>query len=171
MVLDDAWNRVNRWRVSRKPASALGTGIERIYRRGRKALASARKDGSAEKLHEWRKQEKYLAQAMESFSAADGATKWREHADAVADALGKDHDFVVLQAEISSGYARLSIRRGPREEPAPAMADLVSHRHLDWADVQALALSEGVELVRSDDLITMLMPRLVPSTPLQIAPL
>jgi hypothetical protein len=78
---------------------------------------------------------------------------------------------VLIQAEISSGFARLSIRRGVREEPAPAMADLVSHRHLDWADVQALALAEGVELVRSDDFITMLMPRLVPSTPLQIAPL
>lgn len=78
---------------------------------------------------------------------------------------------VLVQAEISSGFARVTVHRAPRDEPAPAMADLVSHRHLDWADVQALAQSEGVELMRSDDLISMLMPRLVPSTPLQIAPL
>jgi hypothetical protein len=77
----------------------------------------------------------------------------------------------LIQAEISAGYARLSVRRVPREDAiAPVMADLVSFRQLDWADVQALAACEGVELVRSDELITMLLPRLVPSSPLQIAP-
>jgi hypothetical protein len=77
----------------------------------------------------------------------------------------------LIQAEISAGYARLSVRRVPREDTAaPVMADLVSLRQLNWADVQALAVCEGVELLRSDELITMLLPRLVPTSPLQIAP-
>lgn len=77
----------------------------------------------------------------------------------------------LIQAEISSGYARLSVRRQPREDTAASvMADLVSLRQLDWADVQALAACEGVELIRSDEVTTMLLPRLVPSSPLQIAP-
>jgi len=77
----------------------------------------------------------------------------------------------LIQAEIASGYARLSVRRLPREDTAvPVMADLVSFRMLDWSDVQALAACEDVELMRSDELITMLLPRLVPSSPLQIAP-
>lgn len=77
----------------------------------------------------------------------------------------------LIRAEISAGYARLSVRRLPREDVvAPVMADLVSLRQLDWVDVQALAACEGVELVRSDELITMLLPRLVPTSPLQIAP-
>lgn len=78
---------------------------------------------------------------------------------------------ILLQAEISAGFARLSVRRVAGGDPSRVLADLASQRHLDWADVQALAQSEGVELVRSDDLITLLLPRLVPSSPLQLAPL
>jgi CHAD domain-containing protein len=111
-VLDEAWQRAERWRVARKPRSTLRKGIERIYRQGRSALARARSEASAENLHEWRKQVKYLAQAMESFADADAGIKLKERAEAVADALGKDHDLVVLQAEIAKLHSESNARSG-----------------------------------------------------------
>lgn len=111
-TLDEAWRRANRWQVSRKRASTLRKGIERIYRKARKALARSRSEASPENLHEWRKQVKYLAQAMESFSAPHAGAKLRERAESVADALGKDHDLFVLQAEIAKLHADSHARAG-----------------------------------------------------------
>jgi hypothetical protein len=45
------------------------------------------------------------------------------------------------------------------------------YRQLEWADVQALAAAESIELVRSTEQIVMRMPRAVATAPLQIAPL
>lgn len=45
------------------------------------------------------------------------------------------------------------------------------HPGLPWADVQALADMESVGLEVSEDCISMRFPRLVPSTPLLIAPI
>ena len=109
-ALELAWRRAERWRVARKPASTVRKGIERIYRRGREALATARKEPSAENMHEWRKQVKYLGQAMESFTSAD--TKLKARADSVAEALGEDHDLVVLQEEISKLHSDSHARAG-----------------------------------------------------------
>ena len=44
------------------------------------------------------------------------------------------------------------------------------YRQLEWADVQALANAESVELARGSDQIVMRMPRAIATTPLQIAP-
>jgi hypothetical protein len=42
---------------------------------------------------------------------------------------------------------------------------------IDWPDVQALAAAENVELVREATQITMRVPRVVPSSPLRMAPM
>ena len=42
---------------------------------------------------------------------------------------------------------------------------------IDWADVQALAAAEGVELFRTATQITLRLPRAVPSSPLRMAPI
>lgn len=78
---------------------------------------------------------------------------------------------VVLDAETSAGYAVLSLRCEPPQHDGEALPFGVAYRELDWADVQALALAESVELVRSDDRIVMRLPRLIATTPLKIAPL
>src|SRR5687768_7091634 len=62
-ALHAAATRMRRWRVGDADASALRKGLERVYRRGREAFQTARKDSTAENLHEWRKQVKYLEQA------------------------------------------------------------------------------------------------------------
>ena len=92
----------------------------------------------------------------------------------LADAAGQPSD-VVASAEISSGFAVLTIRCTPRPpeegDGLDAIAAEPNYRALDWTDVQALALAEGVELFRTQDQIVMRVPRLVATTPLQIAPI
>ena len=80
----------------------LAEGMRRIYRKGRRALAEARKLRAPETLHEWRKQTKYLLNALETLHGApQGKAKKAvrragKRAKKVADRLGDDHDLNVL---------------------------------------------------------------------------
>ncbi|WBY00636.1 hypothetical protein PE066_14320 [Ramlibacter tataouinensis] len=80
-----------------------------------------------------------------------------------------------VSAELSPGFAVLTVRCAPRSDDGGLMRDAIAsepnYRALEWADVQALALAEGVELFRTQDQIVMRVPRMVATTPLQIAPL
>jgi C4-dicarboxylate-specific signal transduction histidine kinase len=77
---------------------------------------------------------------------------------------------VTIKAEVSSGFAVLTARCDTRESDPEAAPFEVTYRQLDWADVQALALAESVELFRTTDQIVMRMPKAVATTPLQIVP-
>ena len=72
--------------------------LKRIYRKGRKALAAAEAAGTPESLHEWRKQVKYLLNALDSVHGqwSKDAGKLQVRADKVADLLGEYHDLAVL---------------------------------------------------------------------------
>lgn len=91
----------------------------------------------------------------------------------LGDGAGGPSDFVA-SAEVSTGFAVLTVRGVPRPEDDTSELDMLpataSYRALEWADVQALALSEGVELFRTQDQIVMRIPRMVATTPLGIAP-
>jgi hypothetical protein len=93
----------------------------------------------------------------------------------MADGAGSPSQ-LVISADISPGFAVLTIRCSarPQDEDGPApdvIASEPNYRTLDWADVQALAISEGIELFRTQEQIVMRVPRMVATTPLQIAPL
>jgi hypothetical protein len=77
---------------------------------------------------------------------------------------------VLVTAEVSAGFAVLTIRCEAREDEPEAAPFAVTYRELDWSDVQALALAESVELFRTTDQIVMRIPRAVATTPLQIVP-
>lgn len=57
----------------------ISSGLRRIYRKGCKARAGARADPTVERLHEWRKQVKYLLNAIDGLrftgSNGDGVKK------------------------------------------------------------------------------------------------
>lgn len=93
---------------------------------------------------------------------------------ALADGAGTPSDLVV-SGELSPGFAVLTIRCTPKVQEdggAPdAMASEPNYRALDWSDVQALALAENIELFRTQEQIVMRVPRMVATTPLQIAPI
>jgi CHAD domain-containing protein len=100
--LEQASARVDRWHVAERGTANLRRGLEHVYRRGRKALADVKTEASPEKLHEWRKQVKYLRQALYALKPphAQRFAKLIKRSDSVAAALGDDHDLVVLRDRI-----------------------------------------------------------------------
>jgi C4-dicarboxylate-specific signal transduction histidine kinase len=77
---------------------------------------------------------------------------------------------VGVRAEVEGATALITVRISPREDDYEGLPYEPTYRDLDWADVQALASAEGVELERGDDHISLRMPRQVATAPLQIAP-
>lgn len=96
--------RSERWRMQGDDWTIIGDGLARIYRSGRKKLARAKDSRDTERLHDWRKQVKYLwhqLQILEPLRPAKiGAHANRCHK--LADYLGNDHDLAVLRFKIES---------------------------------------------------------------------
>lgn len=116
-ALDRAWRRIDRWRLPRAQPSVVRNGVERIYRRARKALSELDSDCSAANLHEWRKQVKYLGHALESLneheSAPRGLRRLARRMGKLAESLGDDHDLVVLQDRLAGLHSNAShVRNG-----------------------------------------------------------
>jgi hypothetical protein len=77
---------------------------------------------------------------------------------------------VEVKAEVDGSSAQVTVRIRPREDEFEGLPYEPSYRQLDWSDVQALALAEGVDLVRGEDQIALRLPRHLATAPLQIAP-
>jgi CHAD domain-containing protein len=101
-LVRDCRERVQSQPWSVKVESEL-TGLRKIYRKGRETFALAWHARTPEALHEWRKQTKYLQSAAQALRDA-GARHLRkvvERSGDVAEALGHDHDFATLRAEVA----------------------------------------------------------------------
>ncbi len=53
-----------------------------------------------------------------------------------------------VKAEVVNGFAEISVRVKPRTDEVDALPFEPGYRQLEWADVQALASAESVELIR-----------------------
>jgi len=81
----------------------LKPGLERAYREGRRARTRARREGTNEALHEWRKEVKYFLYQLQIIEPA-----WRaperslaRRLDRLADLLGEDHDLAVVRTMVT----------------------------------------------------------------------
>lgn len=99
-ILKEARKRVDDWPLARDSFEGLAGGLERTYRRGRRAFKAALDEPSAEALHEWRKRVKdlwydhtLLRELWPPVMTAAG-----DEAHELSDRLGDDHDLVVLAA-------------------------------------------------------------------------
>jgi CHAD domain-containing protein len=99
-MLKEARTRVDDWPLERDSFDALADGLERTYRRGRRALRAAQEEPTAEALHDWRKRVKdlwyhhtLLRELWPPVMRAAG-----DEAHELSDRLGDDHDIVVLAA-------------------------------------------------------------------------
>jgi CHAD domain-containing protein len=99
-MLEDARKRVDEWPLERDSFDALAGGLERTYRRGRRAFEAARAEPSVEALHEWRKRVKdlwyhhtLLRELWPPVMTAIG-----DEAHELSDLLGDDHDLAMLAA-------------------------------------------------------------------------
>lgn len=91
------------WEIEDEFASIAG-GVERTYRRGREAMAKARKSGEPKDFHEWRKRAKYLwyqIRLLRNTSRSILRPLSRRLHD-VSDALGDAHDLVLMQEQVES---------------------------------------------------------------------
>jgi CHAD domain-containing protein len=94
-----ARQRIVDWTIGPDDWSSVAGGLKRVYKNGRRALGVARSDPTVEKLHEWRKQVKYLWNQLLVL-----ASLWPKLLDELAnqahelgDVLGDDHDLAVLR--------------------------------------------------------------------------
>jgi CHAD domain-containing protein len=120
--LKSALARVGGWRLKAGGWKAIGPGLERGYRDGRKAFAVARKEPTAENLHEWRKRAKdlwYHLRLLEEI-APHTVSAHAKDAHLLSDLLGDDHDLAVL---------RDSVQASAKEVPVDTAAVLVAIDH------------------------------------------
>jgi CHAD domain-containing protein len=100
VMLASARRRVGRWPLDDDGFDLVAVGLERVYRRGRRAFRTARAEPTTENLHEWRKRVKDLWYHLSILRET-----WRPVMDALADEahtaserVGDDHDLAVLLA-------------------------------------------------------------------------
>ena len=101
-ALRDVLHRADRWHTGSGGWKVLGAGLKRIYGKARKALAAAEADRTAEKLHEWRKQTKYLWHQLQLLEPLWPGMigELADQAHRLADYLGDDHDLSVLRDKV-----------------------------------------------------------------------
>jgi len=97
-LLQEARGRVGDWPLERDSFGALGAGLKRVYRRGRRDFEAAHEEPTVQSLHEWRKRVKelwyhhtLLRELWPPVMAAVG-----DQVHDLSDLLGEDHDLAVL---------------------------------------------------------------------------
>jgi CHAD domain-containing protein len=103
-----ARKRIKDWADVPDKWSSIGSGLEEVYRTASRAFEDAARDPTVEKLHEWRKQAKYLHYQLEVFRPL-----WPERpgevageADRMGELLGDDHDLAVLRQTLTDDPER-----------------------------------------------------------------
>lgn len=96
--------RVKTWPLETDGFPAIAPGLKAIFRRGRKALASARKQPCPDNFHEWRKRIKDLWYAVRLLEAlwTDVMEAYEKTLKDLETWLGEDHDLVVLREDFVS---------------------------------------------------------------------
>ncbi len=94
--------RIAAWPLRTDSWKLVGPGVERSYRRGRRAMRRAAESPGGENLHEWRKRAKDLWYHLRILEGAlpgslAGAV---DRADELAAALGDHHDLTVLREDL-----------------------------------------------------------------------
>ena len=96
--------------------AALAEGMERCYRKGRRAFRSAYRKPSDEAFHAWRKSVQQHWRHMQLISRAwpEALSARAGEAKELSRLLGEDHDLAVLLAHVAAGRPMPAWRRGRR---------------------------------------------------------
>jgi CHAD domain-containing protein len=124
-------------------AVPISAGIKRVYKSGLDAFAKVRQKSTDERLHEWRKQVKYLFNQIDVVArlSAGRFAKIRKRSHRLEELLGQDHDLAVLQQkimQITKGPGVADNAVGPRE-----WSNRMTHRR---SSLQRKALKLGRRL-------------------------
>jgi CHAD domain-containing protein len=138
--LRQARARVGDWQLEREGLDALASGFRRIYRRGRRAYRTARREPSTENLHELRKRAKYLWYAAQIVRVAAPKKMKRiaRRAHELSNLIGEEHDLALLAQRADERRDRF-----PDETAAGELAALVERRRAELRR-EALDLARGL---------------------------
>jgi CHAD domain-containing protein len=129
--------RIVSWPLRTDSWKLVGPGVERSYRRGRRAMRRAAAEPGGESLHEWRKRAKdlwyHLRLLEECLPAALAGSV--EGADRLADTLGGHHDLTVLHEDLPA-----------RELPPGARPPVVEAIEERQQELVAAAFAQGEAL-------------------------
>ncbi len=108
--------------------ASIAHGVDRVYRRGRRAMAAAYAEPSTESFHEWRKRVRYLRYQIEALHPMWPAMLLglAEELAALAEALGEEHDLAELAVLVEEHPALLP----SREHRTLLAAETGRRRHL-----------------------------------------
>ncbi|HET7052011.1 MAG TPA: CHAD domain-containing protein [Solirubrobacteraceae bacterium] len=134
--------RVGDWRLEREGLETLAPGFKRIYRGGRRAYRTARREPSTENLHELRKRAKYLWYAAQIVRPAAPKKMKRiaRRAHQLSNLIGEDHDLALLAARADQRRDRFA-----QGTTAGELAALTERRR---AELRRNALDLGQRLFR-----------------------
>jgi CHAD domain-containing protein len=103
-IATSALTRFAAWKLERDGWAALEPGVRRVYRTARRALAAAVERSSVARLHELRKQSKYLWHQLQllepRLTGADKELDPKLHQ--LSTLLGDDHDLAVLRETLAA---------------------------------------------------------------------
>ncbi len=101
---------------------AINLGLRKIYRQGRKAFTAAAGRTTTASIHEWRKKNKYFANAVDVLGkgAQFRQVSLAKKAARLGDWLGEEHDLAVLIGTIHRDTRTLSATSNERLQGAIA---------------------------------------------------
>jgi len=136
--LGEIRRRVDDWEISEEGWDAIDVGLLRSYKRGRKALASARTTRSQEDLHAWRKRVKDLWYHERLLAPTCGPTvRGRaKESHRLADLLGDDHDLGLLREKLTRDVVPVPV-------DVDAVVRLIDHRRGEL-QTEAILIGERV---------------------------
>ena len=140
--LHQARARVPAWPLQHEALDALAPGFKRIYRRGRGAYRTARREPSSENLHELRKRVKDLWYAAQIVRPASPKRMKRlaRAAHELSDLIGEEHDLAILEERASERRDRFD-----DERTVAALGTLIERRR---DELRREAISLGARLFR-----------------------
>jgi CHAD domain-containing protein len=127
---------IGSWPLNKTTPLTLAAGLKRVYKQGRSAFKTARKNPVPENLHEWRKKVKALGFGFELIECLvpKEFSERMPLCQALGDAMGEDHDlFMVLQA----------LGRANQSQPARDYAGLARRISAKRAKLQKHAFQLG----------------------------
>jgi hypothetical protein len=117
--LERSLQRTARWRIAADDRATSRTGLQRIYRKGRRQMQRVLERPGTRALHEWRKQAKYLAAGLAFLEGpASRRTRSGKMADELARRLGEDHDLATLALALRREGAGRAVLRGLEKQRA-----------------------------------------------------
>jgi CHAD domain-containing protein len=108
-----AKKRIENWKIDEDGFDAVAGGLGKTYKRGRKAMAEAAEQSTAERLHEWRKRMKYHWYHARLLSELWPASM-KPHISAakeLSDLLGTHHDLAVLKRTVVDEFGEIEDQR------------------------------------------------------------